>query len=557
MPESSPPVVNYTARTFESIRAELTAFIEATRPDDFTDFTQSNLGVMLLELMAYVGDNLSYGQDITAQEVFLSTARRFDSALRAARSVGAPVRGATGAQVTVGSETLPQNIVTFGATIAAGQFITGANGLRYELLANTTIIPGSSSVTLVLRQGESLSDTFTPTKTPRQEFRTTQGIVEEGSWDVYVGDVNDPTNLWTQVSNVAFETTPTETYEVFFDGAGRLNVRFGDGTAGKIPDQDITIRYRITDGARGNAAANTIRGSVQAQVIGQGLTASITLVNDESAAAGGQDRDNVATLRRSIPAFIRTLDKVITIQDYNDAVGTQIPGVALAFADVPLSALNGNVVRVHAWASEAFTFVSTSPGQGFTSAVTYDRYAVAPTSTAYTVQQYLLPRTISTVHNVVIRPGIATVFLDLGQVRYDTRNAAATVHKGIVQAVVSTFEESSGFLVRLSDIYDNVLAVPGVIGFSIQRITFTHIDFTGATTNTVVDEYRRDQDVSGAQGGPFQPLQDIEVPAATQRAFYDDTFLFDNEILYDSEIDATVIQAINLNSLSFTLIAGK
>ena len=325
MPESSPPAIQYTNRTFESIRAELIAFVEASRPEDFTDFTQSSLGVMLLELMAYIGDQLSYGQDVVAQEVFLATARRFESVLRAARSVGAPVRGATGAVVRVVSETVPQNVLTFGATINAGQVVRGANGLQYELVERTTVIPGTSTVELLLRQGQSLTDTFTPTQASGQEFQTTQGIVEDLSWRVFVGDTTVPGNQWTQVSNVAFETSATQTYEIVFDGNGQVTVRFGDGEAGAIPDQDVSIQYRITEGAQGNAGANTIRGSVQVNVIGQAVTASLTLSNSADPATGGSDRDSVATLRRSIPAFIRTLDKVITIQDYNDAVGTQIP----------------------------------------------------------------------------------------------------------------------------------------------------------------------------------------------------------------------------------------
>lgn len=37
--------------------------------------------------------------------------------------------------------------------------------------------------------------------------------------------------------------------------------------------------------------------------------------------------------------------------------------------------------------------------------------------------------------------------------------------------------------------------------------------------------------------------------------YYDDTFLYNNEILFNSEIDLVAIQAINLRSLVFTLIA--
>lgn len=555
MPDVNPPRISYTSRDFLQIRSDLDAFVRATRPDDYTDFFEANLGELLIDMLAYVVDQLSYGQDITAQEVFLATAFRLESALRFARSVGFVPRSSTAATVVVSAVDLPANVVTFGATVPAGSSVTGANGLRYELVELATIIPGSSTASFTLREGSSFVETFEPTQQPNQQFTVQRGIVEEGSWEVFVGDAADPLNQWTQVENVLFETSDTQTYGVFFDGSGRLTVIFGNGTAGQIPGMTITINYRTTNGALGNTGISTVQGSLQADVIGTGTTASIQVSNSTQAGSGGQNRETVAELRESIPAFIRTLDKVITIRDYEQAVATQA-GVAIAFADNPLSSLDGNIIRVHVWDSEQFPFVSTSPGQGFTTAVAYQRFIQVPTSRVFTVQQYLATRTIATVHNVVIRPTTAQVDLDLGQIKFDTTNNAEDVHRGIVEAIVTLFSTSSGFLIRVSDIYRQINNVPGVIGFTIFSIVFEHIDFDDPSLGNVTEQFRTDQDISGAQGGPFSPLQDITIPAATSRKFYDDSFLFNNEILFDSEIDSTTVQAIVLRSLVFTLIAG-
>ena len=199
---------------------------------------------MVVDLAALVVDQASYGQDIQAQEAYLATLRRYDSALRWARSLGFVTRSARSSVVSVVSETLPAQIVSFGGVITAGTFLTGANGRRYELTDDTTIVPGSANLTLNLREGQSFSDSFTPTQAAKQEFVTTQSIVEDASWTVYVGDVDDPLNIWQQVDNVDFETSATNTYQVSFDGLGRLRIVFGNGTAGAIPDQTVTIQYR-------------------------------------------------------------------------------------------------------------------------------------------------------------------------------------------------------------------------------------------------------------------------------------------------------------------------
>lgn len=555
MPDTSPPQMVYTGRDFTLIKADLEAFVQATRPDDFTDFFDSNLGVTIIDLLSYVGDLLSYGQDITAQEVFLATARRLESALRFARSVGFVPRSATSATVVVVSGALPANVVTFGAVVRAGSFITGANGLRYSLNSDQTIVPGSSTASFTLREGQQFVEAFEPSKLANQTFTVARGVVEEDSWDVFVGDAANPLNEWTQVDNVLFETSESQTYEVFFDGQGRLSVTFGNGIAGQIPPSTVTIVYRTTSGLAGNAGINTIRGTMQAEVVGTQTTAALSVNNSTQAATGGQDREGVAELRVSIPAFLRTLDKVTTITDYEQLVATQA-GVAIAFADTPIASLNGNVVRVHVWDTEQFTFVSTSPGQGTTTAANYQRYVQVPTSRVFTVQQFLRTRTMATVHNVVIRPDMAQVDLDLGQIKFDTLNKNEDVHEGIVKAILNLFETSSGFLIRMSDIYAAVNAVPGVIGFTIFQITFEHIDFTDPLLGTVIEVFRTDQNISGSQGGPFNPLQDLAIPAAIERKFYDDSFLYNNEILFDSEIDSTTVQAINLRTLVFTLIAG-
>jgi len=201
MPDTNPPRISYTSRDYSLIRADLSAFIQATRPDDYTDFFDANLGELLVDMLAYVVDQLSYGQDITAQEVYLATGRRLESALRFARSVGFVPRSSTAATVVMSAVDLPANVVTFGAIVVAGSAVAGANGLRYELVERATIIPGSSSASFTLREGTSFIETFTPTQQPNQRFTVQRGVVEEGSWEVFVGDATDPLNRWTQVNN--------------------------------------------------------------------------------------------------------------------------------------------------------------------------------------------------------------------------------------------------------------------------------------------------------------------------------------------------------------------
>ena len=549
MSTTTPPVINYTQREFATIYAELKSFVEASRPEDQTDFFASSLGTMLIELVAYVGDLISFGQDRLAEEVFLATARRYESALRFARSVGFVPRSALAASTTLRATTLPTAVVTEGGRIAAGSFVVGLNGLRYEVVDDAIVPPGSSVASIAVKQGQSFEEEFTPTKAGSQEFTTARGIVEQDSWDVYVGETDDVANLWTQVSNVLFEVTATQTYEVFFDGDGKLTIRFGDGNSGKIPDATVTLRYRTTDGSGGNTALNTIRGNFQITTLTSQLNESLAVANTVAAATGGQDRETVEELRVSIPSFIRSVDKVIAIRDYESGLLTQA-GVALVFADVPIASFSGNVVRVHVWDTQQVNLTSTSPTSGATSIRPYQQYVQVPTTRIQPIQAYLAPRTISTVHNIIVRPTVANVDLDFGIVHYDRVRKRDDVHQDIVDAVIALFENSSGFAIRIADIYKAVLAVPSVSYFTIKTASFERIDPDNAPT-VITTNYHKDPQ---ANPGTF-PLVDFTIIGAANRAYYDDTFLYNNEILYNANVEDTSIQAINLRTLTFELQA--
>ncbi len=271
--------LTHTARDFATITAELEAITREVGPEFWTDFFQTNLGEALINLAALVGDTVSYGQDALAQEMWLATCRRLESALRFAKSVGYRPRAATAAVVTVTARDLPTALVAVGGTIPAGAKITGANGLPYELLQAVTVPAGAGSVKLTLREGVSYTEEFAPSAIPNQTITTSNPIVEEDSWVLYVGTPS-PSNLWANVDNVDLETGPTQTYSTEIDAKGRLIFRFGNGASGKIPDQTVTAAYRKTSGAIGNSATGTVKGNIVVNLVSSG-TVSLSFENTD------------------------------------------------------------------------------------------------------------------------------------------------------------------------------------------------------------------------------------------------------------------------------------
>lgn len=581
--------LSFTSRDYLSIVDELKQLIRETRPDVWSDFFDSNTGVALVELAALVGDMLSYGQDLTAQELFLSTCRRYESALRFARSVGYVPRTASAASVQVRSLQVPDNLVLYGGIAPKGSVLSGQNGYTYTLLTDYVVAPGDTILRLALVEGKAYEEVFSPTIEKNVEVTATNGVVSSGSWSVWVGNTTNPANLWAQVDNVQFEGGPTKTYDVYFDDVGRLHARFGDGNAGKIPDQAITVRYRTANGIAGDTPAGTIKGAIRVNLSlpatgtvsvefenrdldlsasggtqfypgevqgttqastfqsslaahtpvqagtftltialaggagtvvlqdnGGGILAVLsnttaftvlttfltyssgawgvtfnaalpllgTIVIDYfaivagteataiilGAATGGQDRESLAELKLNIPAYIRSQDRVITLQDY-DEVLRSVAGVALVFTDLWLSSYTANAVRVNLWTNETVIFRSEDSARLLRGTPqNYLRYSRLPESMIPSVVAFLRPRTIATVQSFLLRPPMLWVDVYLGAVIYDPRADAALVRDNITTAVITLFRSSSGFAIRVSELYNAIRDVVGVLYFQIQRV---------------------------------------------------------------------------------------
>ena len=78
------PEIDYLAKDYESFRRLMLDRMSALMPQ-WQERNPSDLGVALVEMLAYVGDSLSYRQDAVATEAYLATARRRISVRRHAR----------------------------------------------------------------------------------------------------------------------------------------------------------------------------------------------------------------------------------------------------------------------------------------------------------------------------------------------------------------------------------------------------------------------------------------------------------------------------------------
>ena len=94
------PPIDYLAKDYASFRQLLLDRMAVLMPR-WRERHAADLGVMLVELLAYVGDHLSYQQDAIATEAYLGTARRRVSVRRHALLVDYPMHDGINARVWV------------------------------------------------------------------------------------------------------------------------------------------------------------------------------------------------------------------------------------------------------------------------------------------------------------------------------------------------------------------------------------------------------------------------------------------------------------------------
>lgn len=76
---------DFQSYDFENLRRVMINYLRQNYPEDFNDYIQSSEYLALIDLIAYLGQNLSFRIDLNARENFLELAERRESILRLAR----------------------------------------------------------------------------------------------------------------------------------------------------------------------------------------------------------------------------------------------------------------------------------------------------------------------------------------------------------------------------------------------------------------------------------------------------------------------------------------
>ena len=155
----------------------------------------------------------------------------------------------------------------------------------------------------------------------------TNNEVDTDSLVVFVdAEATDDANVFTRATTI-FGVNPTDKVfylEPYLDD--RYSIYFGKNQFGLQPEEfeDVRVRYRICSGAEPNGAAQFGTGSIN-----DTGTVSATVVQ---AAAGGQERESMESIRYFAPKALQVQERAVTTKDYEVLLQQAFPEITAVSA---------------------------------------------------------------------------------------------------------------------------------------------------------------------------------------------------------------------------------
>ena len=351
MANEVPSQIDYTSRDYAALVEDLTSLVNVRTNYAWTADDPNDLGTILLESFAYMGDVMSYYIDRVANELSLDTAARRKTLVDIGKVYGYRVSGPTPARVSVVFENISEITldIPVGTQVLATLLYGDYTEVYFETIEGATQLAPGDTVTLVCQEGKTVNtdrpDLISPTTnkplpvnlgtsngTASQLVELNDPFIVDNSVVVYVGQ-GVAFTPWSYVDSLT-EAGPNQlVFTTNVDEDGFTSIEFGDGINGAIPPagQVISALYRTSAGVSGNLNSGTVEevtfipGNIVPEAIGY------LAVNNPTASFGGADGDDNDQIREKIKDAITTRRRAVTLTDYA-ALATQVPTVGRAKA---------------------------------------------------------------------------------------------------------------------------------------------------------------------------------------------------------------------------------
>lgn len=311
----------YDRRDAESILAYLEDKALEISGGKWTDFSNGDVGTVLLKLIAYLADMNNYQIDKGLAELYIDTLTERESALSLVKLIGYEPRGYKSARVNIDLSLSPGNSVPDGTIIPAyTQFTDTSKLLSFYNLEDYSWI--DNTCTMLVYQGD-----YKHVSIPSANIDSNSRIyLDEFNIDpetmlmVVAGDkVNRVDNVLTDISNQL-------AYSVHTSSDSRLYIQLPSYYDDFIPsNSSVELTYLTTSGEDGQIGSYILTRAYDPSVLGFGE--KVLLVENVLPSTGASNPETIEEIKEGAPISASTMDTLVTLDDLK-LVKHKVPGIA-------------------------------------------------------------------------------------------------------------------------------------------------------------------------------------------------------------------------------------
>jgi len=291
------------------------------------------VGIALIELMAYLGDNLSFSIDRMANEAYLIKAQERKNVRSQLRSRGYKMRGHISSEGICRIRTLHDKDVYIPRLL---QLVTDEDPEGMEVYFAThneydEVLLSESYVDVPVYQGEVVKEKFGYNNiTDRGFVRLEHKEVGENTVEVLVDG-----EKWERVDDAPLSPDPGRFFSIEYDKHDNVYIQLYLGWPNFVdtPEEvELEIRYLVSKGFGGNVGSHMIKNVVDEVFDIEGNEVSDTmLVDNVERTIGGQDPEDIEEAKKRGIDFMKTMWTLVTLEDY-EIHSRYVPGVANSLA---------------------------------------------------------------------------------------------------------------------------------------------------------------------------------------------------------------------------------
>ena len=325
--------ISYLNKDFRTIYEELLNYVKVlTNKWDPSLSNESDPGVILIKLLAILGDKNNYNIDKNILEAFPSSVTQYGNARKIFDLCGYKMHWYESSQVEVTFSSDDDSLED--VSIPAWTMITDNNGsVVYTLYdqPGMKIYPKGVAFTLAAIEGRNKQYTINGLTSIqlnnlddnlRLYFEETQ-IAENG---IYINNVGSSGDYWTPVDNLASYPLSRKVFTFgVLPNSNTCYIQFPQDVLNLIGD-GLEIRYIISSGEAGKIKAATLTNFLEDVIIKTGddeegiiLGEHLTFTNTSSS-IGGEDPEAIESAYRGYEKIKGTFNTLITVRDFENAI---------------------------------------------------------------------------------------------------------------------------------------------------------------------------------------------------------------------------------------------